>query len=59
MLPSIFQRFHQLDSSDTINHGGLGLGLYIVKNYIEVLGGQIQVNSELGKGSIFAVTLPC
>ena len=59
MLPSIFQRFHQLDSSDTRNHGGLGLGLYIVKNYIEVLGGQIQVNSELGKGSIFAVTIPC
>jgi signal transduction histidine kinase len=59
MLPSIFHRFHQLDSSDTRNHGGLGLGLYIVKNYIEVLGGQIQVNSELGKGSIFAVTIPC
>jgi signal transduction histidine kinase len=59
MLPSIFQRFHQLDSSDTRNHGGLGLGLYIVKNYTEVLGGQIQVNSELGKGSIFAVTIPC
>ena len=59
MLPSIFQRFQQLDSSDTRNHDGLGLGLYIVKKYIEVLGGQIQVNSELGKGSIFAVTLPC
>ncbi|MBI2229178.1 MAG: HAMP domain-containing protein, partial [Deltaproteobacteria bacterium] len=59
MLPSIFQRFHQLDSSDTRNHGGLGLGLYIVKNYIEVLGGQIQVNSEPGKGSVFAVTIPC
>ena len=59
MLPSIFQRFQQLDSSDTRRHGGLGLGLYIVKKYIEVLGGQIQVNSELGKGSIFAVTIPC
>jgi len=59
MLTSIFHRFHQSDSSDTRNHGGLGLGLYIVKNYIEVLGGQIQVNSELGKGSIFAVTIPC
>jgi signal transduction histidine kinase len=59
MLTSIFHRFHQLDSSDTRNHGGLGLGLYIVKNYLEVLGGQIQVNSELGKGSIFAVTIPC
>jgi len=59
MLTSIFHRFHQSDSSDTRHHGGLGLGLYIVKNYIEVLGGQIQVNSELGKGSIFAVTIPC
>ena len=59
MLPSIFEMFQQLDSSDTRNHGGLGLGLYIVKNYIEVLGGQIQVNSELGKGSIFTVTIPC
>jgi len=59
MLTSIFHRFHQLDSSDTRNHGGLGLGLYIVKNYLEVLGGQIQVDSELGKGSIFAVTIPC
>ena len=59
MLPSIFQRFHQLDSSDTRNHGGVGLGLYIVKKYVELLGGQIQVNSELGKGSIFTVTIPC
>ena len=59
MLPSIFQRFHQLDSSETRNHGGVGLGLYIVKTYIDVLGGQIQVNSELGKGSVFSVTIPC
>lgn len=59
MLPSIFQRFHQLDSSETRNHGGVGLGLYIVKKYIEVLGGQIQVNTELGKGSVFSVTIPC
>ena len=59
MLPSIFERFHQLDSSDTRNHGGVGLGLYIVKKYLELLGGQIQVNSEVGKGSVFTVTLPC
>jgi signal transduction histidine kinase len=59
MLPSIFQRFHQLDSSETRTYGGVGLGLYIVKQYIEILGGQIQVNSEPGKGSIFAVTIPC
>ena len=59
MIPSIFQRFHQLDSSVTRTYGGVGLGLYIVKKYIEMLGGEIQVNSELGKGSIFAVTIPC
>jgi signal transduction histidine kinase len=59
MLPSIFHRFHQLDSSETRSHSGVGLGLYIVKKYIEVLGGQIQVNSEPGRGSIFTVTIPC
>jgi signal transduction histidine kinase len=59
MIPSIFQRFHQLDSSATRTYGGVGLGLYIVKKYIDMLGGEIQVNSEFGKGSIFAVTIPC
>jgi signal transduction histidine kinase len=58
-LPLIFQKFHQIDSSDTRNYGGVGLGLYIVKKYVEMLGGQIQVDSELGKGSIFTVTIPC
>jgi len=59
MLPSIFERFHQLDSSDTRNHGGVGLGLYIVKKYLELLGGQIQVDTKVGEGSVFTVTLPC
>jgi len=58
-IPSIFEMFHQIDSSETRNHGGVGLGLYIVKKYTEVLGGQIQVNSEPGKGSAFTVTIPC
>jgi signal transduction histidine kinase len=59
MLPTLFQRFHQLDSSETRNHGGIGLGLYIVKKYVEVLGGEIQVTSEVGKGSTFTIRLPC
>jgi signal transduction histidine kinase len=59
MIPTIFDMFHQLDSSETRNQGGVGLGLYIVKKYTEALGGQIQINSELGKGTIFTVTLPC
>jgi signal transduction histidine kinase len=59
MLPSIFEMFQQLDSSETRTHGGVGLGLYIAKKYAEVLGGQIQVSSEVGKGSTFIVTIPC
>lgn len=59
MLPSIFEIFRQLDSSETRNHGGAGIGLYIVKKYTDILGGKIQVESEVGKGSVFTVTIPC
>ena len=58
MLPSIFEIFRQVDSSETRNHGGVGIGLYIVKKYTEILGGNIQVESEVGKGSVFSVTIP-
>ena len=58
ILPSIFEIFRQVDSSETRNHGGVGIGLYIVKKYTEILGGNIQVESEVGKGSVFSVTIP-
>jgi signal transduction histidine kinase len=57
-LPFIFEKFHQVDSSPTRTYGGVGLGLFIVKNFTEKLGGELSVSSELGKGSTFMVTLP-
>jgi signal transduction histidine kinase len=57
-IETIFGMFQQVDSSVTRGYGGVGLGLYIVKNYTELMGGRIEVESELGKGTVFTVTLP-
>ena len=55
----IFDKFYQVDSSATRLYGGLGLGLYVVKNFTDMLGGEISVESEPGKGSTFSVSIPC
>jgi signal transduction histidine kinase len=57
-LPFVFEKFRQSDSSGTRPFEGAGLGLYIAKKYTELLGGELSVISERGKGSIFTFTLP-
>jgi signal transduction histidine kinase len=57
-LPVIFDIFKQVDSSSTREFSGAGLGLYIAKKFTELLGGSIEVESAVGKGSTFIFTLP-
>jgi PAS domain S-box-containing protein len=54
----IFERFRQVDDKTTRKYGGNGLGLSISKAYVEILGGKIWVESEVGKGSKFIFTVP-
>jgi signal transduction histidine kinase len=58
LLASIFERFRQIDASNTRTYGGVGLGLFIVKRFAEMLGGRITVDSKPEEGSTFTLTLP-
>jgi len=57
-LQLIFEPFRQIESPLTRRHSGVGMGLYIVKKLVKILGGTVQVESKVGKGSIFHVRIP-
>jgi len=57
-LETIFQPFQQADNSATRIYGGAGLGLSIVRHFCDLMGGNIEVQSELGTGSQFTILLP-
>lgn len=57
-LSMLFQAFIQIDVSSRKNFEGTGLGLYLSKKLVNMMGGSIRAESELGKGSRFILTLP-
>lgn len=58
MQAQIFEKFSQADTSSTRRHEGTGLGLAITAGLVKLFGGQVQVHSQLGQGSVFTVDLP-
>lgn len=57
-LAKIFDSFWQVDMSMTRKYGGIGIGLTVTKQFVDQLGGHISVNSQVGKGTVFAVRIP-
>ncbi len=57
-IGKMFQRFHRVDNRDTREIGGTGIGLFLVKNLVEIHHGKIWIESEVGKGTTFFFTLP-
>jgi len=57
-LDQVFEEFRQAESTTASKYGGTGLGLAIVKKFITLMGGEIRVESELGKGSTFTIRVP-
>lgn len=58
MKDKIFERFYQIKSSDTMSYQGSGIGLHLAKEFVNLHGGDVTVQSELGKGSSFVISIP-
>ena len=57
-MAKLFQPFTQADASTTRQYGGAGLGLAITKQFCQMMGGDVNVKSELGQGATFTIRLP-
>lgn len=57
-LPHIFERFYQIDSSTTRSYSGTGIGLALVKQFVDLMQGRIEVESQVGQGTCFTLTIP-
>jgi signal transduction histidine kinase len=57
-IPELFEKFMQLDGGPSREKDGLGIGLKLVKHYVELHGGRVWVTSEKGAGSTFFFSLP-
>ena len=57
-LPRIFDKFYQVEGQQRHRRTGTGLGLYIARNLVELMGGTLRVESELGRGATFRFTVP-
>ena len=54
----VFEMFRQADGSDSRRYAGTGLGLYLVRRFVEQLGGRVDLMSTVGRGSVFTVRMP-
>ncbi|WP_446715302.1 sensor histidine kinase [Caloramator sp. Dgby_cultured_2] len=57
-MPRLFERFYRVDKARSRSLGGTGLGLAIVKHVVNLMQGKIDVESKVGEGTTFKITLP-
>ena len=58
-LPRLFERFHRIEGQRSRSFEGSGIGLALVKELVKLHGGTIRIDSDLGKGTAFTISIPC